>query len=627
MATTRQCGKCGAELPEGDTSGQCPQCLLQLGLEAGVADDPVSSPRQRVPVVRYFGDYELVEEIGRGGMGVVYRARQVSLNRTVAVKMILAGHFASKESVQRFRAEASAAASLRHPNIVAIHEVGEHEGQQYFSMDYIEGKNLAVAISDLRIANYDFRRAAHWMKTVAEAIQFAHERGILHRDLKPSNVLLDADDAPHITDFGLAKRVERQRELRVESSPSPLGSTTRHSTLDPQLTLTGQVLGSPNYMPPEQASGRRGGVGPASDVYGLGAILYHLVSGRPPFGGATITETLRQVAEREPVAPRLLTPGLPPDLETICLKCLEKEPARRYPSAQELAEELGRFLRDEPIRARPVSRREKVWRWCRRKPALAGALAAASVLLFIVAIGSPVAAFRINRERQRAEGNASESHTRLVRQYVANGNRLVQERDLLGALSWFAQALKEERDNPERAEIHRLRLALTMRQCPKLAQLYSHEGSVNRAEFSPDGKSVLSASDDHTARIWDVISGEARTPPLQHTGAVYHAAFSADGRWVVTASADYTAGVWDASTGKPRTPSLRHAASVNYAAFSPDGSRVLTVSDDKTARLWDAATGQSIVPPLQHNGRVNHGSFSPDGRLVATACDDATAMI
>jgi tRNA A-37 threonylcarbamoyl transferase component Bud32 len=276
------------------------------------------------PTIRYFGDYELVEEIARGGMGVVYKARQMSLNRPVALKMILAGEWATPEARQRFRAEAEAAANLQHPNIVAIHEVGEHEGQQYFSMDFIAGKNLAELVRGNPLSP---QRAASYVKTIAEAIHFAHQRGILHRDLKPQNVLIDADDRPRITDFGLAKRVET----------------------DSGLTRTGDVIGSPSYMPPEQASSRPDEVGPRSDVYSLGAILYELLTARPPFRGATTWETICLVLQTPPVSLRQLNPAVPRDMETICLKCLEKSPPNRFSSAQELAEELERFLHGERI--------------------------------------------------------------------------------------------------------------------------------------------------------------------------------------------------------------------------------------------------------------------------------------
>jgi serine/threonine-protein kinase len=287
--------------------------------EAPVSEGPTVAPGETptdplLGKVRYFGDYELLEEIARGAMGVVYKARQVSLDRIVAVKMILAGQLASEQDVQRFRGEAQTAAGLRHPNIVAIHEVGEHEGQHYFSMDFVEGQSLAGRLAD---GPLPAAQAARYVETVARAIDYAHQRGVLHRDLKPANILVDRDDQPRVTDFGLARQVHRDRGL----------------------TAPGAVLGTPSYMPPEQASGRRDQVGPASDVYSLGAVLYELVTGRPPFRAATVLDTLLQVLEAEPAPPRLLNPTVSRDLETIILKCLAKEPARRYASAQELADE------------------------------------------------------------------------------------------------------------------------------------------------------------------------------------------------------------------------------------------------------------------------------------------------
>src|SRR5688572_25624557 len=315
------CPGCGAEVPPDAPRGYCLKCLFALGTAEGATvamqtgSQPSTLNSQPTPL-RSFGDYELLEEIARGGMGVVYKARQKSLGRIVAVKMLLFGEQSGKEMAQRFRAEAAAAASLQHPNIVAIHEVNAHEGQPFFVMDFIEGQNLARLNAECELRNAEWlRRAARYVKIVAEAIDYAHERGILHRDLKPSNILIDGFDQPRVTDFGLAKRLYE----------------------DSELTLSGQVLGSPNYMPPEQAEARRGLVGRRSDVYSLGAILYHLITGWAPFVGGTLTETLQAVVNTEPVAPRLLNPSVPPDLETLCLKCLQKEPSRRYPTARALA--------------------------------------------------------------------------------------------------------------------------------------------------------------------------------------------------------------------------------------------------------------------------------------------------
>jgi WD40 repeat protein len=329
---------------------------LAAPLRTPAGDDATTQGLTAVPArglgtVRYFGDYELLEEIGRGGMGVVYRAMQVSLKRTVALKMILSGQLANADDVRRFHAEAEAAARLDHPGIVPVYEVGQHEGHHYFSMAFIEGESLARKVAE---ALPPPREAAELTRKVAEAVSYAHVEGVIHRDLKPGNILVDRQGQPRLTDFGLAKRVQG----------------------DSSLTATGQVLGTPSYMPPEQANGQGGAVGPLSDVYSLGAVLYCLLTGRPPFQSDNPLDTLLQVIQQEPVAPRQLNARVPRDLETICIKCLSKEPRKRYSSALDLAADLDRFLAGKPIHARRIGPVGRAWRWCRRNPVVAGLSAA-----------------------------------------------------------------------------------------------------------------------------------------------------------------------------------------------------------------------------------------------------------
>jgi formylglycine-generating enzyme required for sulfatase activity len=369
---------------------------------------------------RRFGDYELIQELARGGMGIVYKARQLSLDRIVALKMILSGQLADADDVRRFRIEARASAALDHTGIVPIFEIGEHQGQHFFAMGLVEGRSLA---EELREGPMPARRAAEITRKVAEAIGYAHSRGVIHRDLKPGNVLLDQAGEPKVTDFGLAKRTD----------------------IDSQLTGTGQIMGTPAFMPPEQALGLMTEVREPADVYSLGATLYCLLTRRPPFQAANPIDTLRQVIEKEPLPLRKLDPSLPKDLETICLKCLRKDAAQRYRSAQALADDLGHWLDGEPIHARPVGRAEKVWLWCKRKPMIA-ALSAA--ILGVVLFGSALFWERQNAARATvlveslAKAEPSEVRTiltelqgvnwwavpRLREQLVAEGNSLVAQR-------------------------------------------------------------------------------------------------------------------------------------------------------------------------------------------------------
>jgi eukaryotic-like serine/threonine-protein kinase len=299
--------------------------------------------------------YTLLGEIARGGMGVVYKALQIRANRVVALKLIHSGRFAGPEETLRFKSEAEAAANLTHPNIVPIYDVGEVDGQNYFSMGFIEGENLRQRVAEGPLPN---REAARVVQIIATTMSYAHSRGIIHRDLKPENILINANGQPHITDFGLAKRLEG----------------------DSGLTSTGQILGTPSYMSPEQANGET--VGPASDVYSIGAILYCLLTGRPPFQAPSVMDTLLQVIQREPVSPREINPLVDRDLETLCLRCLQKQESQRLPTAQALSDELGRYLRGEPIQSRPLGRLSRLWRWAQRNRMVASLLV--SVLISLV---------------------------------------------------------------------------------------------------------------------------------------------------------------------------------------------------------------------------------------------------
>lgn len=382
--------------------------------------------------IQYVGEYEIINEIARGGMGIVFKAKQHRLKRIVALKMILTGNLADEGDVERFEREAQAAAKLQHPNIVAVHEVGQHEGHHYFTMDYVAGPSLNELLREETLAP---KRAAEVVKVVSEAIHAVHEQGTLHRDLKPANILIDSDGAPKITDFGLAKMlVGDEQESRTE------------------LTAAGQILGTPSYMSPEQAAGKQSHVGPATDIYALGAVLYACLTGRAPFVADSPVDTLMQVIRAEPASPRLLNPGIPRDLETICLKCLHKEPHKRYGTAQDLADDLGRFFEGRPVLARPVGAISKTVSWCRRNPVVASLLLLVAVsLLGGTAIASYFAVQANNQlqvavaEKQRADDARADAED--ARQVA-----IVAQHNAEDARDEAAQSAKIARTNEKLAE-------------------------------------------------------------------------------------------------------------------------------------------------------------------------------
>ena len=612
-------------------------------------DESTRQPGTPPPVIENalfrIGKYDVLSEVARGGMGVVYKARQRGVDRIVALKMTLAGGLATPDARRRFLIEAQSAGQLQHPNIVPIHEVGEQDGQPYFTMGFIEGECLKTRLAAGPMAASEAARLA---KTISHAVAYAHVRGVIHRDLKPANVLLDGDGNPHVTDFGLAKRV----------------------STDSSLTSTGDILGTPTFMPPEQAKGRLDEIGPRSDIYSLGAVLYCMLTGRPPFQAPTVIDTLMQVAEQEPVAPRALVASIPVDLETVCLKCLHKDPAGRYASAQELADDLGRFLRNEPVHARPIGRLERGWRWCRRNPLLAGLITGTLSLLAAIGMVMTVAYVRESRLVIEKDKLATREKERRL-----EAERLTAEKAALAvektALARLAQAKREEAEEKSaELQLELAQQAFTRglveydgnhfdeadRQFLRAVQLLPeghplrpcwmevwfdrvtrggrsclppmrHQGTIYVNTFSTDGSKILTVSTDGTAQLWNSITGAPLGAPLPHPGHPYKGEFSPDGEKVAIGCLDGTVTLWDVRRREKLGPPLDQRAAVHGVTFSPEGSRLVTLGNDGIGRLWDTSTGALLAGLRSRTGRVTALAVDPHRlRLVAGNSNSAAQV-
>ncbi|HUF64031.1 MAG TPA: serine/threonine-protein kinase [Verrucomicrobiales bacterium] len=522
MTQLQTCPQCGRRISGSAPLGLCTLCLLEPLLnpdDDATGDDPAGLGE--VTAVRSFAGHELLATLARGGMGVVYRARQRSTSRVVALKLIRLGEMAGEDEVRRFQTEAETAATLDHPHIVPIYEVGEAEGQPFFTMRLLEGGTLAEHLERARREEGvpGPEEAAALLAKVARAVHYAHQRGVLHRDIKPGNILLDEVGEPYVTDFGLAKRVDASFDL----------------------TLSGAALGSPSYMAPEQAAGRSREITTAADVYGLGAILYELLTGRPPFQASTALATMRQVLEIPPVRPSKIYPRVDRDLETICLQCLEKDPARRYPSAEALAEDVERWQRGEPIRARPVSPWERSLKWARRNPAWAafGFLAAIAPAVIIGVLLAGNARVRLQREDT-------------VRNLYAADLYMAQDALDEGNVAMARRALDAHRPRGSEPDLRGFewRYLWKLSRSEAAAVLKGHTARVTCLAFSRAGTFLATGSHDQTLRLWDVESGSVRAEIRPEFGLIESVAFGPDAPLLALGNTDGRVGLWDLETSR-----------------------------------------------------------------------------
>ncbi|MGE3309757.1 MAG: protein kinase, partial [Limisphaerales bacterium] len=639
-----RCRDCGLELPAHAPGGHCPQCLLALALPPSEADgDEPGLQGSSARMKRMLGDYELVEEIAHGGMGVVWKARQLGLDRFVALKTLHAGSLVSAQARLRFRLEVEAVARLNHPNIIALFETAEWEGVHYYTMRLVEGGTLADLLAD-KSRRPPLREVVALLVKVTRAVQYAHQRGILHRDLKPSNILLDSGHEPLVADFGLAR------------------SLLDHS----ELTQTGTILGSPHYMAPEQAAGDPGQVSTAADIYALGAILYEIVAGHPPFDGGTPLEVLERARSVEPPAPgsRVSTRSIESrsmsrDLDTIALKCLRKEPSARYGSARDLADELERWLQGRPIEARRMGPAERFGRWCRREPILAGAAAVTVLLVLAILGGGILHVWRIDQARRQIASQAGALRQQNIQIRLREVEGLFAADEAPQAVAVLAGLVRE---NPSHTvAVTRLVSALATRTFGSpLAAPVPYSGDALGIHWRSDSNRIVVVGSDGLVRqwdgsdlgelnetiavgegvravvfdadgtrlvvgrqskaeCWDLVSGR-RVQTLDHGGAVTRLGYSFDRTAVASADETARARVWSAEAGKPLGPWVSTGEEILEVHCTGQSGRLLaTLTTGRRLQIWDAVTGGLHWEFRGRTGEPMLVALSPDGSLLAIA--------